>query len=120
MKSLLLFGEEDGAVIATLYAAESALERTVGLLGRRRLEPCEGLLLRRCAAIHTIGMRFAIDVVFLDAEFRVVSAVPAVAPNRPIVLCPGARTTIELGAGTLDRVPISRGDRLRLEAAARA
>ncbi len=118
MKSLLLLDDEDGAVIATLRAAEGPLERTIGLLGRRQLDAGEGLILRRCGAIHTIGMRFAIDVVFLDAQWRVVNAVSAVPPNRPLVLCPGARTTIELGAGTLARVAISRGDRLRLEAVA--
>jgi uncharacterized membrane protein (UPF0127 family) len=52
----------------------------IGLLNRKALAQGEGLLLDRCYGIHTFGMRFPIDVVFLDKELRVMRAVPALPP----------------------------------------
>jgi uncharacterized protein len=67
------------------------------LLGLALLSPGragEGLLIPRCRSVHTFGMRFAIDVVFLDrgrAPLRVREAVP---PNR-VVREPGAAAVLE-------------------------
>ena len=51
--------------------AQTSVERMVGLLGRDGLSDDAGLLLRPCGAVHTFGMRFAIDVVFLDRKQQV-------------------------------------------------
>jgi uncharacterized membrane protein (UPF0127 family) len=84
--------------------------RLRGLQGRRALAAGEGLLLRPCRAIHMIGMRFAIDVAFLDRQGRVVA--------RYCDLPPGARTrwhraasdALELPAGTLETSGTVEGD----------
>ena len=47
-----------------------------GLLGKKELPPGEGILLRPCASVHTMFMRFAIDVVFCDGDLRVLSVAP--------------------------------------------
>jgi uncharacterized membrane protein (UPF0127 family) len=48
--------------------AYSLLARMKGLLGRQGLEPGESLWIRPCNSIHTIGMKFPIDAVFLDSR----------------------------------------------------
>lgn len=74
--------------------------RLRGLLGRNALSPGEGLLLRPCRAIHTIGMRFAIDAVFLDREFRVTRVCRDVRPGRLFVSGgPRAAAVLEMAAG---------------------
>lgn len=75
--------------------------RARGLLGRAELPAGHGLLINPCSAIHTLGMRFPIDVVFLNAQGRVVSLHRAVPPNRPLIRGGrGAVAALELPAGT--------------------
>ena len=59
----------DGEVLATLEVAESAKARSRGLLGRDGIEGV--LLLQPARSVHTIGMRFAIDVAHLDRDLVV-------------------------------------------------
>jgi uncharacterized membrane protein (UPF0127 family) len=88
--------------------AAAPLSRLRGLIGRREPRP---LLLAPAGAIHTCGMRFAIDAVFLDAELRVVRVVRALAPWR-FAAARGARAVLELPAGEADG--LEAGDRLAL------
>ncbi len=67
--------------IRTIVAA-SMFERMRGLLGRDGLAEGEGMLILRCNAIHTLFMRFAIDAIFLDADFRPVKRVNGIRPGR--------------------------------------
>lgn len=106
----------DGSAIATVARARTSLERTLGLLLRSSIDPHEGLLIERCSAIHTLGMRVAIDVVFLDRYGRVLQMLASVPPNRPLIACRRAHTTIELGRSTPERTDIALGDRLYFEA----
>lgn len=71
------------------------------LLGLSRLERSEagpGLLIPRCASVHTFGMRFALDLVFLDAEGRPLALRRGVPPRR-IAGHRGAAAVLELPAG---------------------
>lgn len=93
--------------------AESPLRRMRGLLGRRGLEPGEGILLRPAPAIHTCFMRFAIDVVFVDEAMEVVGVREQVGPWR-FARSKGAKAVIELAAGEARRLGLAPGDRLLL------
>lgn len=105
-----------GKIVASdVFVAKGVVSRMVGFLNRSRIEPSEGLWFDGCSAIHTVGMRQPIDVVFLDRRGRVVRTLCAVPPNRIAVGCPNAQTTIELGAGALERSDILVGDRFALE-----
>jgi uncharacterized membrane protein (UPF0127 family) len=75
--------------------ATTRLSRLLGLalLGRGRAGP--GLVIPRCRSVHTFGMRFALDVFFLDVEGRFISRRPAVPPNR-IVSDPRASAVLEV------------------------
>lgn len=84
--------------------------RLRGLLGRRNLHQGEGLLLRPCNGVHTMFMRFAIDVAFLDRVGRLVRTCHSVAPFRVVPWVRGATQALELPAGTLRRVEAFPGD----------
>ncbi len=90
--------QEGGERIGRLWVAERLRERLRGLLGRETLAPGELLLLERCRMIHTFGMRFAIDVVFLDRAWRVVGLRQAVPAGR--IAWGGWRAVRTLEAGT--------------------
>jgi uncharacterized protein len=65
----------------------------LALLARRRAGA--GLLIPRCRSVHTFGMRFALDVLFLDADDRVIGLRRGVPPGR-VIRCPGAMAVLEL------------------------
>jgi uncharacterized protein len=88
--------------------------RALGLLGRTSLDPDEGAWIAPCNAIHTIGMRVPIDVVFLDARGRVLRLESGVRPNRPALTCRGARAVVELGSGAVRASGLAVGDYLEL------
>ncbi|MDP8907754.1 MAG: DUF192 domain-containing protein [Chloroflexota bacterium] len=101
------------AVCERCVLADRPLLRMRGLLGRRDLHADEGLLLRPAGSIHTHFMRFAIDVVFLDREGRVVDVRSVVRPWRA-ARKRGAKTVLELRSGEARRRGIEVGDVLRL------
>ncbi|MEY2152294.1 DUF192 domain-containing protein [Rhodanobacter sp. 115] len=63
------------SVAATLF------ERIRGLLGRPSPKRGEGLLIRKCKTVHTIGMAYPIDVVYLDRDWCVVGVAHSVRPG---------------------------------------
>jgi len=85
-----------------LEIARSSWARFMGLMGRAELPAGSGLLIEPCNSIHMFFMRFPIDVLFLDRERRVKRVLLSVKPWRisPVVF--GARSVIELPAGTLN------------------
>src|ERR671935_2411920 len=78
--------------------ADSPPARMLGLLGRRALDPGEGLMITRAFAIHTLFMSFAIDAVFLDARFSVIGVRSRLRPWRAAGV-PGAGGGLAAGAG---------------------
>lgn len=103
---------ESGVVLcARCVVADTPLRRLRGLLGRRRLARGEGMLLRPASSIHTCGMRFAIDAVFLDGEDRVLRVVEDMRPWR-LASCRGARSVLELPAGTFEARALRPGGRV--------
>jgi uncharacterized protein len=84
--------------------------RLRGLGGRDGLLPGEGLLLRPCRAVHMRGMRFPLDVAFLDAANRVVASYRWLKPGAWTRWHSGARAALELPAGTLSATGTEDGD----------
>jgi uncharacterized protein len=78
--------------------AGSFRSRLLGLAWRPRSQAGPGLLIPRCAGVHTFGMRFALDVYFLDRAGRVLSVRRQVSPRR-ILWCRGAAAVLEIPAG---------------------
>jgi hypothetical protein len=95
-----------------LELATSFWRRTVGLLGRRGLPPATGLLIRPCGSVHTFGMRFTIDAVYLDRDGRIVKVAPHLRPWRLSRGGRRAHATLELAAGEADRLGMTPGARV--------
>ena len=112
MKIVRLVRHGDNAtVIDRLWVARSIMERTQGLLARPQLQDGEGLMLAPCSSVHTVGMRYPIDVAFLDRHGVVRKCVPNLKVFR-MAGCFGAETTLEVLGGGLQRASIKVGDKL--------
>jgi uncharacterized membrane protein (UPF0127 family) len=110
-RAVTLKRENGDVVCDRCVVAASPLSRMKGLLGRSELRPGEGLLLRPASAIHTFFMRFPIDAVFLDRDWRVVGIACDVAPWRTAGR-KGAKAVLELPAGESARRGLRPGDLL--------
>jgi uncharacterized membrane protein (UPF0127 family) len=85
--------------------------RMIGLLGQPALKPGEALRISPCAAVHTFGMRHAIDVVFVGRGGVVLAVAPHVPPCR-IVWRRGAVEVIETAAGCAQQCGLCVGAQL--------
>ena len=101
----------DGDVLATAEVMEGWAGRAKGLLGRDAYEGA--MVLPHTRSVHTVGMRFAIDVAFCDRNLLVLG-VARVAPLRLTLPRWRCRTVIEAEAGAFGRWGLRTGDRLEL------
>lgn len=97
--------------------AGSFRTRLVGLLGRKSLQPGEGMVLSPGSAIHTFFMRMPIDVVFADKQGRVVKTAVNVKPWRTVMAPLGTHYTVELPVGIIEQSNTAKGDDLTFTAA---
>jgi uncharacterized membrane protein (UPF0127 family) len=95
------------------HFANSVWKRMIGLLGRKELAQGEGLLIDRCYGIHTFGMRFAIDILFLDKDLRVLKPVPALPPQRTCIVRK-AVYALELPVGAIQQSATQAGDQIQI------
>ncbi|HEY5997648.1 MAG TPA: DUF192 domain-containing protein [Candidatus Deferrimicrobiaceae bacterium] len=96
-------------------SATGFFRRLKGLLGTRSLHPGDALWISPCDSVHTLGMRYALDVLFVDGSGVVVGCCPGL---RPFRFSPRYRKScgvLELPAGTLSRTGTVPGDQLRFE-----
>ncbi len=96
--------------------ADHGARRRKGLLGRETLSAGEGLWIVPCEAVHTFGMQFPIDLVYLDRDKRVKKVRNDVPPWR-ISACLSAHSVLELASGSIRRTQTKPGDRLEFSSA---
>jgi uncharacterized membrane protein (UPF0127 family) len=113
LAQLNLKGPHARVVCQRCAVADRPLSRLRGLIGRRGLAPGEGLLLKPTPSIHTWFMRFAIDAVFLDADFEVLGISPQLRPWR-FAGRRHTRAVLELAGGEAQRVGLEPGMVLEL------
>ena len=97
--------------------ADCFRKRLVGLLGRRALDPGCALWLFPSNAIHTIGMRFPIDVVMLSRNATVVKVCAGVRPYSVVWPNFQAQSVLELPANAIAKSSTAAGDLLKIEIA---
>lgn len=105
--------KKDGQTLVRAMNANRYFLRLRGLLGRK-LDENEGLILTPCSSIHTFGMAYPIDAIYLDKTgvvLRVDEKLPRgkAWPNQR-----GARSVLELRAGDAGKKDIRKGDRLEV------
>src|SRR3972149_6817440 len=106
-----VLNETKGTVVAEqARIADGFWSRFWGLMGKGSLPEGQGLLLKPSNSIHTAFMRFAIDVVFVDREMKVVKVAPEMRPFRVALAFGGAHSALELPAGAASQAQIEPGD----------
>ena len=88
----------------TLYRATTFWSRFCGLYALSALSFHEGLYIAPCRAIHTVAMRYTIDVVFLDKNLSELKRVDRLRPYR-VATCWHAQAVVELHAGYCQHYP---------------
>lgn len=106
----------DAELASCVEVANHGAQRRKGLLGRKTLSPGEGLWIVPCEAVHTFGMKFRIDLVYLDRNKRVKKVRNEVPPWR-LSGCLLAHSVLELAEGTVRRTQTRPGDRLEFSSA---
>jgi uncharacterized membrane protein (UPF0127 family) len=100
------------ATLERVRIASTFLQRCVGLLATKSLAPDEGLMFVPGGSIHTCGMRYPIDVVFLSEHLDVLEVVPHLQPWRLALAPPRTEFVLELASGASQRAGIREGELL--------
>jgi len=95
--------------------AGSFRTRLRGLRGRAALPEGEALWIVPCRGVHTCGMAFSIDVLYLDPSLIILAMEENLPPGRIAPVRWRARTVLELPAGTLGRTGTCLGDRIEMQ-----
>jgi uncharacterized membrane protein (UPF0127 family) len=103
----------DVALAQYVDVADHGAKRRRGLLGQTMLPPGHGLWIIPCEAVHTFGMKFSIDLIYLDRNRRVRKVRTSVKPGR-ISGCWSAHSVLELASGTVLRSKTQVGDKVEL------
>jgi len=105
-----------GVVLAkNLIVADNFWKRLKGLIGKRELIPDSALYLVPCNGIHTLGMSFPIDVLYLDDQLKVVHVIQNMKPYQRGPMLLSARSVLELPANTLKHANTRENDLIELE-----
>jgi hypothetical protein len=102
----------EGEVLATLEVADSFADRVRGLLGRDGIDGA--LLLHPARSVHTLGMRFPIDVAFCDPDLVVITT-RCLERHRVCLPRVRARSVVEAEAGAFERWHLRVGDQLEIK-----
>lgn len=102
----------DGDVLASVEVPRRPVHRARGLLGRDNLEGA--LVLRPCRQVHTLGMRFPVDVAFCDRS-GVVLRVATLAPWRVSRVVWRSSFVVEAAAGAFERWELRPGDQIEVK-----
>ena len=115
MKNAVTNKTRQTLLVSDLEVAETGWQRTRGLIGRsaRNFNKGKGLWILSCEGVHTIGMAFPIDVIYLDSEDRVVHMYQNLRPFRVGKLKQRVKSVLELPAGVLAESGTEVGDHLQ-------
>lgn len=104
-----------GTILAEhVRLADTFWQRLIGLLGTRLLPLGHGLIIKPCNSVHTVGMVFPIDVLFVDGNHCIIKIVNNMLPGK-MSMAAGSKYVVELPAGTARRGACTVGDILELE-----
>jgi len=110
MKAVNLTTQKELA--GNLTVAGTAFSRMRGLLGKTFLPAGDGLWIKPCKGVHTFGMKFPIDVVFLDKGNIVIATIRELSPNRLTPLFFKASSVLELPTSIIEATRVAVGDRI--------
>lgn len=106
---------QNNLIADDVQVAENYFSRNIGLLSRKSISPNEALVIRPCFSVHTLFMKFAIDVLFVGANRKVIALYENVRPWRILPIHLTSRYVVELAAGQIAVNNICLGDIINLE-----
>ncbi len=116
MQQLVVINQRNRNVVSSHTCfADSWRQRLIGLLTHNNMQQGEGLWLRPCQSIHTLGMKFSIDVVFLDKQNCIKKMACNIRPFRFCWSVKGTQSVLELPIGTIASAKLLQGDQLLIE-----
>lgn len=108
--------KNNGQTVASkVRIAANIFQRFKGLLGTSSLSNEEGLWIPKCQGIHTFGMRYSLDIVFLDHRFHILKIIEDMKPGRMSDVRLDACGVLELPAGKVKKSRLHVGDQLLLQ-----
>jgi uncharacterized membrane protein (UPF0127 family) len=105
------------SIASDVIMADTFWSRFAGLIPRSYIKEGEGLMITRCNSIHMFFMRFAIDAIFTDKNFKVVSFSRNIKPWQLSPIFFGAYYCLEVAPGTIERSQTTLGDTLEVRPA---
>lgn len=105
-------GAPDSAPFLQIIIANSFFTRFIGLMFQKKLPPATGLLLEPCSSVHMCFMVFAIDVVYLDKDYKIIHVVKNLKPWLGLSMCRKAWAVLEMTAGEAERCGLVVGRKL--------
>ncbi|MBC7712376.1 MAG: DUF192 domain-containing protein [Rhizobacter sp.] len=106
-----LKGSNGEIVCNKMILATNTLSRMKGLMFSEELPDCDGFLIKPGNSIHTFFMRYPLDIVFFDKNFKIVKVLYNVNPWRMTRIYFSSRQVLEMKAGTLKK-NLNQGDTL--------
>ena len=106
---------EEELLFDSVKTADNFFIRAFGLIFRKEPEPREGLLFYKCNSIQTFWMRFAVDVIFLDKNNKILALFTGLKPFRVTQFIKGADKALELRKSSIKNSELNVGDMLLFE-----
>ena len=106
---------QNNLIAEDVKIAENFFTRSVGLLSRKSLSQDEGLVIRPCCSIHTLFMKFPIDVLFINRKNEIIALYENVKPYRILPIHPTSYYVVELCAGQIAVKNICLSDIISIE-----
>lgn len=102
---------DQACLVPKVLKTSNFFERMRGLLGRSSLQRNEAMLILPCSAVHTIGMGYPIDLVFLDRNWTIIKTITGLKPWR-MASHPSATMVLETAEGGVETMQLHEGTRL--------
>ena len=114
-RKMFIKGAPASAPFLEVKIADSFFTRLAGLMFQKKMPQGTGLLLAPCNSVHMCFMRFAIDVIYIDKEYKIIKVVKYLKPWVGLSMCSKAWATLEVSAGESERCGLEVGEKLVLK-----
>lgn len=111
-QKMYISGALTSAPFLEILIADSFCTRLAGLMFRKALPTATGLLLAPCNSVHMCFMRFSIDVVYLDKDYKIIKVVKKLKPWIGFSMCRRAWAALEFSAGAAEQYGLEVGKKL--------
>lgn len=107
---------EKELIVSEVIEARGFFGKLTGLITRKKLKSFQGFLIKGCNSIHTAGMRYSIDAIFMDKNTRVIKIYSNMKPFKVTPFIKDAFSVLEVRAGVVGKTSLKTGDSVNFEA----